>query len=80
MSMPHEHTRAIIKAFAFLEEITKRNDIPSDVKDSAIWLLRHYPDPSLVRAIGYAVMPDGAQNSFATSEDYEQHVKNIEKL
>ena len=80
MSMPHEHTRAIIKAFAFLEELTQRNDIPSDVKESAIWLLRHFPDPSLVRTIGYAVMPNDGQNFFATSEDYEQHVKNIEKL
>jgi hypothetical protein len=80
MSMPHEYTRAIIKTYEFLNELKKRNDIPADVKDSAIWLLRHYPDPSTTRSVGYAVMPNNGQNPFATSEEYEQHVKNIDQL
>lgn len=80
MSMPHEQTRAIIKTFEFLMELKNRNDIPADLKESAIWLLRHYPEPSTVRAVGYATMPNNNQNPFATSENYEQHVENMKCL
>lgn len=80
MSMPHEYTRAIIKTFEFLKEIRQRGDIPADVKESAIWLLRHYPYPSIVESVGYAIMPNNGQNPFATSADYEQHVENIKQL
>lgn len=69
MSMPHDHTRAITKTYEFLKELRQRDDIPADVKESAIWLLRHYPDPTTVLSIGYAVMPNNCQNPFATSVD-----------
>ncbi|MDP3088524.1 MAG: BPSL0761 family protein [Methylotenera sp.] len=80
MSMPHEHTRAIINTYEFLKELMERSDIPADIKESANWLLRHYPAPSTVQSVGYAIMPNNGQNPFATSDDYEQHVKNLDQL
>lgn len=71
MSMPHEHTRAVIETQKFLKELRLRTDIPADVKESAIWLLRHYPDPLTVLNVGRAVMPNDDQNPFATSVEYE---------
>jgi len=71
MSLPHEHTRAVIETQKFLKELKQRTDIPADLKESAIWLLRHYPDPLAVLSVGHAVMPNVMQNPFATSVEYE---------
>ena len=52
MTVPTERTRALIYAHAFLKDllnpaITPR--VPKDVRDTAKWLLRHYPDPGTVQ-------------------------------
>jgi len=51
MTVPTERTRAVVFAHAFLKDlldpkITPR--VPKDVRATAKWLLRHYPEPSTV--------------------------------
>jgi hypothetical protein len=51
MTVPVERTRAVVYAHAFLKDllnpsITPR--VPKDVRETAKWLLRHYPDPGTV--------------------------------
>jgi hypothetical protein len=51
MTVPSERTRAVVYAHAFLKDllnpsITPR--VPKDVRETAKWLLRHYPDPGTV--------------------------------
>ena len=79
MTMPHERTRSVIETRKFLAELRLRDDIPADVKQSAIWCLRHYPTDADVTSVGYAVMRGGGQNPFATSADYDEHKRNIER-
>lgn len=79
MTMPHEHTRAVIETRKFLDELRLRDDIPADVKKSAIWCLRHYPSDADVKEVGYAEMRGGGQNPFGTSPDFDEHKNNLEK-
>jgi len=51
MTVPDERSRALVYTRAFLKDllnpaITPR--VPQDVRDTARWLLRHYPEPSTV--------------------------------
>jgi hypothetical protein len=51
MTVPAERTFAVVYAHAFLKDllnpaITPR--VPKDVRATARWLLRHYPEPSTV--------------------------------
>lgn len=48
MTMPDERTRAAVYAGAFLRDLLNPGitpGVPEDVRDTAKWLLRHYPDP-----------------------------------
>lgn len=52
MTIPSERTFAVVYAHAFLKDlldpkVTPR--VPKDVRATAQWLLRHYPEPSIVR-------------------------------
>lgn len=52
MTVPIERTRSLVYAHAFLKDllnpkITPR--VPTDVRATAQWLLRHYPDPGTVQ-------------------------------
>lgn len=80
MTMPHERTRAVIGTKKFLEELRLRDDIPPDIRKDVIWCLRHYPSDSDVTRVGYALMPSGLENPFATSPDYDEHKSNLAKL
>jgi hypothetical protein len=75
MTMPHERTRAVIGTRKFLEELRMRNDIPKDVRESAIWCLRHFPTASDIKYVSRAVMPNDDENIFAESADLK-----LEKL
>jgi hypothetical protein len=79
MSMRHERTRSIIGTQKFLEELRLRDDVPCDVKQSAIWCLRHYPDASIVKQMGYATMLGGQESWFGTSPDYNEDKENLRK-
>ena len=51
MTIPAERTRALVYAHTFLKDllnpsITPR--VPRDVRETAKWLLRHFPEPSTV--------------------------------
>lgn len=80
MTMPHERTRAVIGTKKFLEELKMRDDIPKDVRESAIWCLRHYPTDADIKSMGYATMRNNFCNPFATSPDYDEDKINQEKL
>jgi|GEM_PF-1828809 len=80
MTMPHERTRAVIGTRKFLEELRMRDDIPQDVRKSAIWCLRHYPTDHDITSMGYATMRSKFCNPFATSANYDEDKKNQEKL
>lgn len=52
MTAPVERTRALVYAHGFLKDllnpaITPR--VPKDIRATAKWLLRHYPDPGTVQ-------------------------------
>ena len=79
MTMPHERTRSVIETRKLLAELRLRDDIPADVKQSAIWCLRHFPSDDDVRSVGYATMRGGGQNPFGTSPDYEEQKLNMEQ-
>lgn len=52
MTVPAERTRALVYTHAFLKDLldlTKTPRVPKDVRATAKWLLRHYPDPSTVQ-------------------------------
>lgn len=80
MTMPHERTRAIIETQKFLNELRLRDDIPKDIRESAIWCLRHYPTSTDVKMVGFATMRMGSENPFGTSPDYDEHQRNLELL
>lgn len=44
MTMKFERVRALNGTRRFLEELQKRQDVPVDVRNSATWCLRHFPD------------------------------------
>ena len=51
MTVPVERTRAVVYAHAFLKDllnpaVTPR--VPKEMRETAKWLLRHYPEPSTV--------------------------------
>jgi hypothetical protein len=51
MTIPAERTRALVYARTFLKDlldpgVTPR--VPREVRETAKWLLRHYPEPSTV--------------------------------
>ena len=51
MTVPDERTRAAVYAGAFLRDLLNPKvtpGVPDDVRDTAKWLLRHYPDPWLI--------------------------------
>lgn len=50
MTMPHERSRNVIQAGAFLKELRANKDLPEAVRREAHRLLRHYPS---VRDIEY---------------------------
>ena len=79
MTMPHERTRAVIETRIFLKELRLRDDIPAEVRKDAIWCLRHFPTDHDVKIVGYAVMPNGMANPFATSADYDEDKQNLAK-
>jgi hypothetical protein len=59
MTVPEERTRSVAYAHAFLKDlldpkVTPR--VPKDVRATARWLLRHYPEPSTV-AYAHSVCP-----------------------
>lgn len=43
MTMPVERTLATLKTLAFLHELAKRDDVPEDVRNTALGLARHFP-------------------------------------
>jgi hypothetical protein len=48
MTIPAERTRAAVYAGAFLRDLLHHQvtpNVPQEVRDTAMWLLRHYPDP-----------------------------------
>lgn len=52
MTVPVERTRALVYAHAFLKDLldpAKTQRLPKDVRATAKWLLRHYPDPGTVQ-------------------------------
>jgi hypothetical protein len=50
MTMPSERTRALRWAYEFLREIRTRQDVPPDLKQQALGILRHYPEPDDIRS------------------------------
>lgn len=79
MSMRHERTRAVIETQKFLEELRFRGDVPADVRQSAVWCLRHYPMPAMVKSLGYSTMPSGLDSVFGTSVDFDEDKANMER-
>lgn len=45
MTMPSERARALLWAGEFLREVSRRPDVPADLKNQALVILRHYPEP-----------------------------------
>jgi hypothetical protein len=58
MTMPDERYRAVVNTQMFLYELCnpeKTPRVPKSVRQTASWLLRHYPSPSdMKRASHYA--------------------------
>lgn len=46
MTMPHERARAVLQTREFLQElsVTKKSNIPAEIRLEAERLLRHYPN------------------------------------
>ena len=80
MTMPHERTRSVIETRKFLNELRLRDDVPADVKKSAVWCLRHYPNDADVTSVGYAEMRGNSENPFGTSVDFDEHKRNLVKV
>jgi hypothetical protein len=54
MTMPHERTRSLVGTREFLVDLSKRKDLPQDVRDGAMWCLRHYPEDFHIEAMAIA--------------------------
>lgn len=80
MTMPHARTRAVIETKKFLEELRFRYDVPCDIKQTATWCLRHYPQAQDIKNVAHAQMQCGSENPFGTSENYDEHMKNINQF
>lgn len=44
MTTPHERTRALRQAGEFLAQLHRREDVPQDIREQAMRVLRHYPE------------------------------------
>lgn len=62
MTLPHERTRSLVKAYDFLKELSKSKEVSEDIRDHARWLLRHYPDKKTIYDLGR----------------FEEHLLNLE--
>ena len=52
MTVPAERTRALVCTHGFLKDLLNPGvtpGVPKDVRATAKWLLRHYPDPGTVQ-------------------------------
>lgn len=52
MTMPCERTRSIVQTGEFLQELSRDQSLPESVRQQAKCLLRHYPEPWVIFAIG----------------------------
>lgn len=52
MTVPVERTRALVNTHGFLKDLlnpTITPRVPKDIRETAKWLLRHFPEPSTVK-------------------------------
>lgn len=68
MTMPNERTRALRQAGELLRTIKNRPDVPADLREQALWTLRHYPEPSTIEAMA-SETPDGPSTRWLAPED-----------
>jgi len=52
MTMPSERTRSLVQTGEFLRELSSDQTLPESVRQQAKCLLRHYPEPWVIFAIG----------------------------
>ncbi len=43
MTMPDERYRSLVKTEEFLKKLLTSDETPPNIKDDALWCLRHYP-------------------------------------
>ena len=51
MTMPDERARAVIETKQFLKELCQNPSLPTDIREQAKSLLRHYPDEHDVKLL-----------------------------
>lgn len=44
MTTPHERTRALRQAGELLAQLHRHQDVPQDIREQALRVLRHYPE------------------------------------
>lgn len=54
MTTPEERYRALHETIKFLKELTADPEATKNIKNAAIWLLRHYPSKSELDALALA--------------------------
>ncbi|MEB3734038.1 MbcA/ParS/Xre antitoxin family protein [Halopseudomonas pachastrellae] len=52
MTLPYERTRSVVETERFLREICRNSHLPSDIRNHAKGLLRHYPSADQVFSLG----------------------------
>ena len=82
MTMPDERYRAVIHTQMFLLELLnpqKTPRVPKSVRQTASWLLRHYPSPSdMKRTSHYApdIFAEKMEDVTKLFKKYEESKKN----
>jgi hypothetical protein len=74
MTTPFERTKSLVWAGDFLEEIRKSTTAPSDIKEMANRILRHYPSSMEIGS-----MAENFKNSIADYLDPEAVPDDIRK-
>jgi len=52
MTLPYERTRSIIWTEEFLKELLRNPEVPTDIRQQAKTLLRHYPSTYDIFSLG----------------------------
>ena len=72
MTMPHERTYALLYAGEMLADLldtSKTPGVPEEIRERALWVLRHYPSPMEIIAIAeHDALPSLLSNPRLDSE------------
>lgn len=79
MTTPEERYRALHETIKFLKELTADPEATKNIKNAAIWLLRHYPSKSELDTLALAfprLLSNGGDMDSLYKMILEKDIKN----